>query len=190
MNVDLEIFSTSDPSPLVKAWGPRVVVLHSDRVKRTHRVFLEVAQYPKSADQAIRTFCKLIESLPRVERKLWDGAKKRDFSIGIGAGLTPSAQDFALSAKTVQAVANVSARIVLTVYAAERPALRRGTSVRAVGLIVTGRQPFAAVSAVRPTARTDVRASKIARRSSQVREMVQPDRIVDEQPRGVVDTNR
>ena len=120
LNVDLEISSTLNLAPLLAAWGKSVFILHADRVKWTYRVFLEIGRIPKSADQVIRVFCKLIESLPRAERKIWDSASKRDFSIGIAAGLTPSACDFTLSPKTVRVVADVGARIVFTVYGAER----------------------------------------------------------------------
>ena len=70
----------------------------------------------KSADQTINAFCRLIRGLPQAERKLWDDAKVRDFSIGIQAGEEPSARDFAIEAKTVTAVSELNARIVLTVY--------------------------------------------------------------------------
>ena len=51
LNVDLEIFSTLDLAPLLAVWGESVFVLHSDRVKRTYHVFLEIGRIPKSADQ-------------------------------------------------------------------------------------------------------------------------------------------
>jgi hypothetical protein len=120
LNVDLEISSTLDLAPLLAVWGESVFVLHSDRVKRTYRAFLEIGRIPKSADQVIRVFCKLIESLPRADRKIWDSASKRDLNIGIAAGLTPSACDFTLSPETVRAIADVGARIVFTVYGAKR----------------------------------------------------------------------
>jgi len=120
LNVDLDIFSQSDLQPLVDAFGKKVSVLFSGRVKRTHRAHLEVAKITKTADATIRDFCTLIETLPKTARDLWNGANQRDFNIGVQGGMTPRASEFALSAEVLKAVHKVEARIVFMVYAPER----------------------------------------------------------------------
>jgi hypothetical protein len=52
---------------------------------------------------------------------MWDAAKGRDFSIGIQAGTHPNPCDFAIEAKTLNAVSELGARIVLTIYPFEKP---------------------------------------------------------------------
>lgn len=133
LNVDLEIYSKSNLEPLVSALGKKVLVLFLGRVKRKYGARLEVAKHTKNADSTIRAFCTLIESLPRAERRLWNEAKVRDFSIGVQAGGEPSASDFAIAVETLQATVDVGARIVLTIYAPEvvrQPSRKRAATVR------------------------------------------------------------
>ncbi len=50
---------------------------------------------------------------------MWNAATRREFNIGVQAEKRPAACDFAVEAQTVKAVAELDARIVLTVYAPE-----------------------------------------------------------------------
>ena len=72
----------------------------------------------RTADATIRAFCRLIEKLPKGARLDWDGAKVRNFSVGIQAGFEPSASDYAISPETVRKTAELNAGIVVTVYPA------------------------------------------------------------------------
>ena len=117
LNVDLDIYSTkADLQPLVSALGEKVVALHVGRHKRTYSAHLEIWR-PRSADATIRGFCRLIAALPRAQRKLWDTAKTREFSIGIQACNHPRSFELALSVEAVEAAAELGARISVTVYA-------------------------------------------------------------------------
>jgi hypothetical protein len=116
LNVDLDIYAQFDLQPIVSRLGKKVTVLYVGRERRIYNAHLEVAAVTKSADSTIRRFCGLIQALPTAERQLWNRAKRRDFSIGVQAGEQPNSCDFAVEAETVQAVAQVGARIVLTVY--------------------------------------------------------------------------
>ena len=91
-------------------------------VRRTYEAHLEIAVDPKNADGAIKKFAALINSLPKPARKLWDAAKRRDFSIGIQAGMQPSALDIAIEPETVRVAGSLNARIVITIYAARKKA--------------------------------------------------------------------
>jgi hypothetical protein len=116
LNVDLDIYADFDLQPLVRAFGKKVVVLYVGREKRKYASHLELAGRAKSANSIIRAFCGLIQALPPAERRLWNRATRRDFSIGVQAGEQPHASDFPVEAATVQAVAKLGGRIVLTVY--------------------------------------------------------------------------
>jgi hypothetical protein len=50
---------------------------------------------------------------------LWNGAKRRDFNIGVQAGAHPHSSEFALEVESLKAVHELGARIVFTVYAPE-----------------------------------------------------------------------
>ena len=119
LNVDLEIYSKRDLQPLVKCLGRKVFTLYIGREYGNFCVKLEVAKNIKTADAAIRTFCALIESLPKPERALWNTATVQSFSIGIQAGTHPNPCDFTIQPKMVEAVSRLGAQIVLTIYAPE-----------------------------------------------------------------------
>jgi len=116
LNVDLDIYAAFDLQPLVRSLGKKVIVLYAGRERRRYTAHLELAGRAKSADSIIRGFCALIRALPAAEKQLWNRATRRDFSIGVQAGQHPNSSDFAIEASTVQAVAQLGARIVLTVY--------------------------------------------------------------------------
>jgi hypothetical protein len=117
LNVDLEIYSSSDLQPLVDALGKKALVLYVGKFERTYQAALEVTKLTRDADSTIREFCRLIEALPRPAKKLWKDAKKRDFNIGFEARHKPHASGFVLSAEAVKQAAAVEAQIVITVYA-------------------------------------------------------------------------
>jgi len=122
LNVDLDIYSTDDLQPLVDSLGKKVIVLYVGKVRRKYCAHLELAKWTRSADTTILAFCGLIRGLPKAQRNLWDTATVRDFSIGIQAGIQPNPCDFAIEAKTLSAVSELAARIVLTVYPIEEAA--------------------------------------------------------------------
>ncbi len=115
-NVDLDIYSRHDLRPLIKGFGAKVHVLFVGRERGKYCAHLEIAQHPKTADSAIRAFCRLVEGLPEPERLLWNNATVRSFSIGIQAGTHPNPRDFTIRPRTVKAVSEVDAQIVLTIY--------------------------------------------------------------------------
>jgi hypothetical protein len=121
LNVDLDIFSNRDLQPLVDAFGKKISVLYSGRVRRTHRAHVELAKITKTADATVRDFCTLIDALPKTARDLWSQAKQRDFNIGIQAGMSPYSSEFVLAVETLKMADRLGARIVFTVYAPERP---------------------------------------------------------------------
>jgi hypothetical protein len=122
LNVDLDIYSKHDLSPLVQCFGSKVLVLRAGRERRKYSAHLEIAKLTKTPDSTIRAFCKLVEALSEQDRALWNTAIVRSFSIGIQAGAQPNPCDFRIQQKTVKAICDISAEIVLTIYP---PAARR-----------------------------------------------------------------
>jgi hypothetical protein len=126
LNVDLDIYSRHNLQPLVSSLGKKVTALYVGRNRRKYCAHLEVSKITKTADSTIRAFCELIQALPRAERHLWNAATVRSFSIGVQAGKQPTSCDFAIKAKTVKAVSELGAQIVLTVYAPKTQATSTG----------------------------------------------------------------
>jgi hypothetical protein len=125
LNVDLDVASTQDLSPLVTALGRNVFDLFTGKMRRGYATHLELGAPPKDADWAIRKFVRLLTALPPAARRRWDNARQRDFNIGIQGGIAPHAVELGLRAETLHAVARLRARIVVTVYAVDRPPRRR-----------------------------------------------------------------
>ena len=117
LNVDLDIYSRTSLAPLVSALGRTVVVLYVGTENRRHSAHLELARTVRTPDALIRRFVRLIERLPRDARRLWNGAQRREFNIGIQAGSRPHASEFRVSPDVIQAAARVGGAIVTTVYA-------------------------------------------------------------------------
>lgn len=116
LNVDLEIFSGSNLSPLVSAFRRNVMVLYLAMEFGKHKAYLELAGYDKTPDSCIAKFCKLIQKLPPEPRRIWDRAEYRSFDIGFEAPKKGRFYWGAVSQEAVRAAAEVGARIAITVY--------------------------------------------------------------------------
>jgi hypothetical protein len=117
LNVDLDIYSKRDLRPFVDSLGRKVIDLFVGRERGKFSAHLEVAKVPTTADSTIRAFCRLINDQPEPERKIWDEAIVRSFSIGVQAEIGSQVRDFQVKQSTVKAVSDVGAEIVLAVYA-------------------------------------------------------------------------
>lgn len=120
LNVDLDIWSRSPLEPLVTAFGKKVCVLYVGKEGRRHGAHLELATSGDrdNSDQLIRGLVRLVKMLPRSSRTLWNRAQLREFNVGIQAATKPYNYDLRLEPKTLDAVASVNARLVITVYGA------------------------------------------------------------------------
>jgi hypothetical protein len=83
------------------------------------------ASHRKSADALIVDLVRLVKSLPRAARVVWNQAYRRDFNVGIQGGLKPHSYELSLKPETLKLVSSVNARVVVTIYAAE---VTRGAS--------------------------------------------------------------
>jgi hypothetical protein len=117
--VDLDIISRSSLERLASAMGSQAFVLYVGAHGRTYRARLELAVFHRgmSADRTIAGLVRIVERLPRVQRRLWDAAVSREFNIGIEAGLQPHCFELRLKPSTVQSVGRIGATLAVTVYA-------------------------------------------------------------------------
>jgi len=127
-NVDLDVEAPYDLAPFVEALGEQVLDLHTGPLGAGFQTHLELsgeAIMPKDAETAIEGFVALLTRLAPDAKRLWDGATKRDFNIGIQGGTKPHAFETALLPQTLAAVASLGARIVITMYAVDFKYLER-----------------------------------------------------------------
>jgi hypothetical protein len=132
LNVDLDVWSGEDLTPLAEALEPELFALHVTRVGRGWMARFELRRQPKTADAAIRRLAAAVERLPARERARWRRATRREFNVGIQAAAKPHASEFPIEAATVALVARLGGRLAVTLYAPPAPRLpgslrRRGT---------------------------------------------------------------
>ena len=115
LNVDLDVRATSELTELVQAFERSAMALNCKAIEGGYLANLELATQPTEAEAAIRSFVELIDKLPARAREVWDNSR-RDFSIGVEAGTTPSSFELALTPAVLRLAADVGARITFVVY--------------------------------------------------------------------------
>ena len=133
LNVDLDIWSDEPLGPLVKALGRDIFDLHVGPEGALYSAHLEVSGSIArgGAEGRIREFVRRIEALPARARRLWDGAQRREFNIGIDAGWKPRVFELKLQPTTLRKAALAKAGIVITIYAVRED--KRPTNVSGTG---------------------------------------------------------
>jgi len=118
-NVDLDVHASTPLEGLVHALGDKVFVLYVGGRRRKYEAHVELASshMDLSADDTILVLIDLIRGLPRVHRKTWDLARRREFNVGIEAGLEPHGFELRLQQRTLRAISDVGGVVVITVYA-------------------------------------------------------------------------
>jgi hypothetical protein len=116
LNVDLDVYAPYDLAPLAAALEAGAMLLSSTQEDGTYRASFELNAQPADAAAGIRAFVALIEQLPVAQRALWDGATRRELSIGIRAGHSPRNSRLALSPATLKLASDVGAVIEVVVY--------------------------------------------------------------------------
>jgi hypothetical protein len=116
LNTDLELESASDLAPIVEAFGEDVVVLRHGIVRGNHRASFEIAGSHAGPNEDIKYFVALVEALPPSARALWNGCYSRVFDIGYRSGSGTPSYRSELRSNTIQALADLNATIVVTVY--------------------------------------------------------------------------
>ena len=128
MNVDLDVYGDTPLDGLVQEWSDSVIVLLVGGSRKKYEAHVALASSVMdggSVDETIVGLTRLVRNLPRVHRKTWNSATRREFNIGIEAGLTPPAFELPLQERTLKAVIDVGGVVVVTVYAPDRRKMTR-----------------------------------------------------------------
>lgn len=116
LNVDLELESPVDLTPLVQAFGP-IYLLH----KTSEHPFvanLEIENACLDCEDTIAALLDLVENLDKRARGLWEDCRARRFDIGLQSGLTPHYKQYRLSATLMKRLTAIGAEVV-TLYGAQ-----------------------------------------------------------------------
>jgi hypothetical protein len=123
MNVALEIFSRSDLTPIADVFGSNVTVFYLGKEFGLFKAYFYPG-WPQSntPESGILRYCKLIQKLPKEERKLWNSARSRSFDLGFEGPQKGRHYWGEVSQKAVRAAAEVGAQIAITIYGPMRVA--------------------------------------------------------------------
>ena len=113
-NVDLVLKASEDLSPLVAAFGDKVMVLNAGRMPANEAI-LEV-HHQGGPEGAINAFCDLVESLSSDVRALWTRCNERTFDVGFNAGVEPWPFRSSIGPKTLARASKVGATLTVSIY--------------------------------------------------------------------------
>jgi hypothetical protein len=130
LNVDLDIYSRSNLEALAAALSRKTFVLYLGRQGNRYSAHFEMSTLPKNADATIRGLAALIRALPRSARRLWDGAKTREFNIGLQAASVGRPIEVRLPPETIHDVASLGGQVAITVYPAKFARAKSETIIR------------------------------------------------------------
>lgn len=119
LNLDLEIDSSSDLSPLAAHLADQVFVLFCGEIDRGFRLVLEpTLTAPLSQDPLACTehFLRLLSTLPEDLETLWRSATSRVFDYGVDGGLAQPPLETTIPADLLLAIAQLGAGMRVTVY--------------------------------------------------------------------------
>jgi hypothetical protein len=117
LNVDLEIGARRGLDVLVEELTPHLFPMFRGKIGAFDRAHFEVGSVAGTIDGTMRSLVRALHKLSPTAKRAWRASNRRDFNIGIQAGLTPSSSEFEIAPKTAQDVAKLGGRIVITVYA-------------------------------------------------------------------------
>ena len=118
LNTDLDIESNEDLTPIIEAFGEQVFVLHHGLIKGRHHVSFELSyDHYSIPDEAIRSFCDLIENLPPTGNLIWSRCITRVIDVGIESGASPQCYRFELPQSTIHRVSATGASLAVSIYA-------------------------------------------------------------------------
>ena len=117
LNVDLDLRAKFGLKKLLKAFGSKIIVMNHEI---EGRAYVEATKQPKSIDDAILNYFKMVKSLSSTDQSIWENCEVRRMNIGIHAGELPHEKAFSLSKKSIERLHMLNAEVVFTVYANQK----------------------------------------------------------------------
>ena len=115
LNVDLEIDSRVDLTPIVEAFGDDAFVMYNGEWGKFFRASFEVVN-GAGANEDIGYFCTLIEALDGEAKELWDNSFSKVFDLGFESGDTTQNCRTVLDPSVVARLGAIGATLAVTIY--------------------------------------------------------------------------
>lgn len=119
LNTDLDLTCAHDLSPLIAALrGRGLDALPHPTGRREGKfvVIFETYENFTTPEATLVAMLDAVESLPADMTALWQQCTQRDFNLGFQCDRQPHACEFAVAPELLQRIANLEARLCLTLY--------------------------------------------------------------------------
>lgn len=114
LNIDLDIESSTDISPIVQEWEGRVSVHRHEKIDEAYFGSFETSY--SGINEIVEEYVTLIEGLSQSSRNIWDNANKRDFDFGYESGTEPNNFHSRIESESIGKLAMVGGSVVVTIY--------------------------------------------------------------------------
>ncbi len=133
LNVDLEVRSLSDLSPLLGGMGSQVIEMFCGETgPGSFHLSVELAGgFEDSAEAAANALCDVIEGLTGSAWEAWASADDRVFDFGFDAIIDSTIGQPLLSPETLQRIGGLNARVALSIYTCDLQQAGGGNNVQA-----------------------------------------------------------
>jgi hypothetical protein len=116
LNIDLDIESIDDISPLVNEWGDRVSVQRLEKIEGTYIGSFETGY--GSVPEILDEYVSLITNLSETSKSIWDSALKKEFDFGFECSTWPSNIHVSVDSRFISKLSQVGGSVAVTVYPA------------------------------------------------------------------------
>lgn len=123
INVDLDIESKYDISPIIRDFGDKVFILNDEpHYEGSHNLSVELndSWCQQDPETLILGYIELIKNFSDDAKDAWNKAHKKAFDLGYECGFQPYSINNELSTDTINAVASVGASVIFTLYSVQK----------------------------------------------------------------------
>lgn len=114
LNIDLDIESQDDISPVVKEFSSKLTVMRNDHSKGMYYASFETGY--SEENEIIEEYVNIIEGLSPEARAIWNNCLKKEFDFGYEGGDKPNDFRSKIRAKSIELLAKVSGSVTVTIY--------------------------------------------------------------------------
>ncbi len=116
LNIDLDLESTDDLSPIISEFSNSVIVLNQEKENNLNKVSFELSGATGNPDYLFKHYISIINNLSSNSKKLWYGCSKREFDLGFESGDTPRDVHNNISSTIINALSKLEASVTITIY--------------------------------------------------------------------------
>jgi hypothetical protein len=123
LNVDLDIESKYDISPIIRDFGDKVFILNDEPYSEgSYNLSVELndSWCQQDPEGLILGYIELIKNFSDDAKDAWNRAHKKSFDLGYECGFQPYSINNELSNSTINAVASVGASVIFTLYSVQK----------------------------------------------------------------------